>query len=89
MPSPDRPTTPDHVDVPLAELLSLAGRAAVVTGGGRGIGAATVRRLTKNLALEFAGQPDDVARMITVLASDLAAWVTGWVLPVDAGDLAR
>jgi len=34
-----------------------------------------------------AGQPDDVARMITVLASDLAAWVTGVVVPVDAGSL--
>jgi NAD(P)-dependent dehydrogenase (short-subunit alcohol dehydrogenase family) len=34
-----------------------------------------------------AGQPDDVARMIVVLASDLAAWVTGVVVPVDAGSL--
>jgi NAD(P)-dependent dehydrogenase (short-subunit alcohol dehydrogenase family) len=34
------------------------------------------------------GQPDDVARMIVVLASDLAAWVTGTVVPVDAGSLA-
>lgn len=33
------------------------------------------------------GQPDDVARMIVVLASDLAAWVTGVVVPVDAGSL--
>lgn len=35
-----------------------------------------------------AGQPDDIARMVTVLASDLAAWVTGEVLVVDAGSLA-
>jgi 2-deoxy-D-gluconate 3-dehydrogenase len=34
------------------------------------------------------GRPDDVARMIVVLASDLAAWVTGAVVPVDAGALA-
>ena len=33
------------------------------------------------------GRPDDVARMIVVLASDLAAWVTGVVVPVDAGSL--
>lgn len=35
-----------------------------------------------------AGQPDDVARMVLVLASDLAAWVTGDVVAVDAGALA-
>jgi NAD(P)-dependent dehydrogenase (short-subunit alcohol dehydrogenase family) len=34
------------------------------------------------------GRPDDVARMVVVLASDLAAWVTGTVVPVDAGSLA-
>jgi NAD(P)-dependent dehydrogenase (short-subunit alcohol dehydrogenase family) len=34
------------------------------------------------------GRPDDVARMVVVLASDLAAWVTGAVIPVDAGSLA-
>ncbi len=35
------------------------------------------------------GKPDDVARVITVLASDLAAWVTGDVVVVDAGSLLR
>ncbi|MGD9997869.1 MAG: SDR family NAD(P)-dependent oxidoreductase [Ilumatobacteraceae bacterium] len=34
------------------------------------------------------GLPDDVARMVVVLASDLAGWVTGVVVPVDAGALA-
>jgi NAD(P)-dependent dehydrogenase (short-subunit alcohol dehydrogenase family) len=33
------------------------------------------------------GQPDDIARVITFLASDLAAWVTGVTIPVDAGSL--
>ena len=35
-----------------------------------------------------AGQPDDIARMVLVLATDLAAWVTGDVVVVDAGSLA-
>jgi NAD(P)-dependent dehydrogenase (short-subunit alcohol dehydrogenase family) len=34
------------------------------------------------------GQPDDVARVITLLATDAMAWVTGVVVPVDAGSLA-
>ncbi len=42
----------------------------------------------KRTLLGRAGQPDDVARMVVVLASDLAAWVTGEVLVVDAGSLA-
>jgi NAD(P)-dependent dehydrogenase (short-subunit alcohol dehydrogenase family) len=38
---------PDHTQRSLGELWSLAGRAAVVTGGARGIGAQTVRRLAE------------------------------------------
>jgi NAD(P)-dependent dehydrogenase (short-subunit alcohol dehydrogenase family) len=34
------------------------------------------------------GKPDDVARVVVMLASDLAAWVTGSVVPVEAGALA-
>ncbi|MCU0259824.1 MAG: glucose 1-dehydrogenase [Ilumatobacteraceae bacterium] len=34
------------------------------------------------------GKPDDVARVVLMLASDLAAWVTGSVVPVEAGALA-
>jgi NAD(P)-dependent dehydrogenase (short-subunit alcohol dehydrogenase family) len=38
---------PDVADRPLSELLALERRVALVTGGGRGIGAATVRRLAE------------------------------------------
>ena len=34
------------------------------------------------------GQPDEVARMVLVLASDLASYVHGAVIPVDGGFLA-
>ena len=44
-------------------------------------------RMSRTL-LGRAGQPDDVARMVVVLSSDLAAWVTGEVVVVDAGSLA-
>lgn len=44
-------------------------------------------RMSKTL-LGRAGQPDDVARVVLFLVSDLAAWVTGDVIAVDAGALA-
>jgi len=44
-------------------------------------------RMSRTL-LGRAGQPDDVARVVTFLVSDLAAWVTGDVIAVDAGSLA-
>lgn len=31
------------------------------------------------------GEPEDVARAVTFLASDAASWITGVVLPVDGG----
>lgn len=34
------------------------------------------------------GQPDDVARVVLVALSDLAAYLTGVVIPVDGGELA-
>jgi NAD(P)-dependent dehydrogenase (short-subunit alcohol dehydrogenase family) len=34
------------------------------------------------------GQPDDIARVALFAASDLAAFMTGSVLPVDGGELA-
>jgi len=34
------------------------------------------------------GVPDDIARVVTFLASDMAAWITGEVVVADAGSLA-
>ena len=44
-------------------------------------------RMSQTL-LGRAGQADDIARVILFLASDLAAWITGDVVAVDAGSLA-
>lgn len=41
------------------------------------------------LPLGRLGLPDDIARVVLFAASDLASFVTGSVLPVDGGDLAR
>jgi NAD(P)-dependent dehydrogenase (short-subunit alcohol dehydrogenase family) len=61
---------PDVSDRTLAELISLRGRRAVVTGAGRGLGAQIVRRLTEAGAEVVAGDLDGeaaraVARAIT------------------------
>ena len=46
----------------------------------------TVERVTKTMALEKVAQPEDVARVVVVLASDeLAGHVTGQVVTVAGG----
>lgn len=51
----------DHTERPLAELQSLAGRRAVVTGGAKGIGAASARRLAEAGADVLIADLDDAA----------------------------
>jgi NAD(P)-dependent dehydrogenase (short-subunit alcohol dehydrogenase family) len=46
-----------------------------------------IEKRMANTLFGRAGQPDDVARAIVMLASDLSAWITGVVVPVDAGSL--
>ncbi len=50
---------------------------AVVTGGSSGVGKAILR----------AGTPDDVARVVELLASPKAGYVTGQTIWVDGGAL--
>lgn len=45
------------------------------------------QRFMARLPLGRLGEPDDVARMALVLASDLASYVQGAVIPVDGGFL--
>jgi NAD(P)-dependent dehydrogenase (short-subunit alcohol dehydrogenase family) len=52
---------PDLSTRPLAELFSLAGRTALVTGGARGIGLAAVRRLAEAGAAVMVGDLDKAA----------------------------
>jgi NAD(P)-dependent dehydrogenase (short-subunit alcohol dehydrogenase family) len=44
-------------------------------------------RFKGRLPLKRAGQPDEVARMVLVLASDLSSYMQGAVIPVDGGFL--
>ena len=44
-------------------------------------------RYQSRLPLGRLGQPDDVARMVLVLGSDLSAYMTGAVVAVDGGFL--
>lgn len=76
--------TPELDQRSLADLFSLSGRVAVVTGGARGIGAATVRRLAEAGAAVFAADLDDA------VAGELATELGGSVTPacVDVADTA-
>ncbi len=47
-----------------------------------------VSSMFKNSLLGRSGVPDDVARVVLFLASEMADWITGVTIPVDAGKLA-
>jgi 3-oxoacyl-[acyl-carrier protein] reductase len=64
-------------------LRSLLGRAADAAGMDVDEFAAT--RVGASLPLGRVGTPDEVARMIVVLASDVAGWVTGGGVTIDGG----
>lgn len=71
----------DHSDRPLADLIRLDGRVAVVTGGARGLGAQIVRRLAEAGADVIAGDLDLVG--VTALAAEVAATSGRRVLGVE------
>ena len=78
----------DVTDQPLARLLDLSGRVAVVTGGAKGIGAATVRRLAEAGASVIAADLDLAG--VEKTAADLSASTGSTVLarPCDVADTA-
>lgn len=61
----------DVSDRSIAELVSLSGRSAVVTGGGRGLGKAIARRLAEAGANVLIGDID--AELVAAAAKDLAS----------------
>jgi NAD(P)-dependent dehydrogenase (short-subunit alcohol dehydrogenase family) len=78
---------PDLTDVPLAALVSLEGKTAVVTGAARGIGQAIARRLAEAGAKVLVADVDGGAAVQT--AKELAAagaTATGRGLDVTSGD---
>jgi NAD(P)-dependent dehydrogenase (short-subunit alcohol dehydrogenase family) len=77
---------PDPSDRPVAELLSLRGRRAVVTGGGRGLGRAIARRLAEAGASVLIGDVDAASAEAT--AAELSAEGGGTVVaaPLDVAD---
>lgn len=51
----------------------------------RGIPAPVKEKLAHAIPLRRLGQPQDVAAVVAFLASDLAAYVTGAIVPIDGG----
>ncbi len=44
-----------------------------------------VARLVRNYPIRRRGEPEDVADMVSFLASDAASWITGQTIPINGG----
>jgi NAD(P)-dependent dehydrogenase (short-subunit alcohol dehydrogenase family) len=66
---------PGLIDTPM-------GRRAMDLLGGRD---GTMKLIGNSLSIKRPGEPDEIARAVVFLASDLASYVTGVILPVDGG----
>jgi len=66
---------PGLIDTPM-------GRRAMERLGGR---EAMMRLIGGSLSIKRPGDPDEIARAVVFLASDLASYITGVTLPVDGG----
>ena len=53
--------------------------------GGRGPGTELDKQLSQRIALRHQGQPEDCAKVVEFLVSDLSDYVTGQVIAVDGG----
>jgi NAD(P)-dependent dehydrogenase (short-subunit alcohol dehydrogenase family) len=72
-------------EVPTAAIVDLAGRTAVITGGSKGIGAATVARFVKGgarVVTSGRSQPDSLPSGVEYVVADVAT-------PDGVGQLAR
>jgi len=43
------------------------------------------RKMLKPYIIRRFGTPDDVAPMVTLLASPMASWITGQTIPINGG----
>lgn len=72
---------PGHVRTPLSSFQAQGAEAEIAAKIAEGVDAAYLR----NQALKTRGEPNDVAEAALYLASDRARYITGIVMPVEAG----